>query len=248
MDAQVGHTVGSRTRVKASSGAGMNLSKSEKGAHFVELALAIPLFIGLLFGMFDMARLALGYSALHSAVYQGTRRGIGYFRPANNTSLASVFSPPSNIAAKGALSGVDFLVNGVNSGDATSWYTSNIEAPMVFKAEALAAGYAYKIIERSFGGLKWPCEEAGCVACAPNRDKLEYLNLFCDPGLSGAAGNCSNAGTAVVPVAYLGIECSLYVPIMTTSVFLGWLPDKIHLRATAYVSVDNYTAAEGFAG
>lgn len=222
---------------------------TEKGAHFVELAIAVPLFIGLLFGVFDTARLALAYSALNAAVYQAGRRAVGIYRPTNNPGLDAIFgnpppnAPPNYTTDPANLSTVPApnpYMKGTSANGA--WYPSNLTNP-IWRPEALAIAYAYQILERSFGSLAWPCTDSPyCTVCWTLRDvDAQYVDLFCDPVETAAAGgDCSTMTQPLLyTVAYLGLRCRMYVPIMTTSIALGWLPSYVPVTATTYVSMEN---------
>lgn len=71
-------------------------SRHERGAEMVELAIIMPLFVGLLFVCFDLARMANGYAAVHSAAYRASRDSAALQRTewAAITSINFSGSPP----------------------------------------------------------------------------------------------------------------------------------------------------------
>ncbi len=69
-----------------------NLVHHESGAELVELALVLPLFVGLLFVCFDMARIANGYASVHSAAFRAARDAAALQRSEWNAITAINFS------------------------------------------------------------------------------------------------------------------------------------------------------------
>lgn len=230
-------------------------STDERGAHLVELAIGLPLFIGLLFAMFDTARVSLATSAVRAAVYQGTRRAVGVRRPVTNPFFSSAFS--SDPISATSLMGEPLFDNlpgpiGTPYYGQTAAPTEPYRGPaQVFRVETIAMAYAYRIIMRSFGNVKYPCEESNCARCVSLRGSPQYSRLLCEsacpldtsatPAQPDAAcvADCQAVAPNAVFARYLALECTIYVPVMTTSVFMGWLPERIGVTADAYVSMEN---------
>lgn len=206
----------------------------ERGSHFVELAIGLPLFIALLFSMFDIARISLAQTAVRAGVYHAARRAVAVRRPVDNTYLNSLFAD-SRSTSRAALNHRLFRTD--NAG--IDYYTKN--APQtLFRSEVLAMAYAYEILGRSFGKMKYPCtDEPNCAACSPMRDTdPEYLELFCKDA------DCAGGPGTEYSVRYLGLRCTIQVPIMSTTTFMGWLPPSMAITSTAFVPMENYSLVE----
>ena len=210
----------------------------------LELTISLPIFIGCFFGVYDSARMTLAYSTARNAVYHGARRGIALNRPISSTAFEAAFlnNDPATItgAVAAQLDSFPFKSGAGESG----WYGDGAcHGPNpIYRVEALAMAYAYRIIELSTGAMRWPClDEPGCVACVPMRtDDLGYRQLFCEGKDAASTAACVNNGVPSYAVQYLGLKCTYNVPVTATSLFLGWLPEFIPVSATTYVSMSNF--------
>jgi hypothetical protein len=210
--------------------------REERGAHFIELAIALPVFLALLLALFDLARISLGYSAVRAGTYHGVRRGIGARRPINNSFINGLYGA----AGTGTVTTTSLNASNIfktPTGNPT-WYAKN-SPPQIYRNEAVAVANAYHIISASFGQLHYPCtDRKNCVACTPTRDKdAEYVQLFC-PIASGGT-SCARE----YRVKYLGMRCTLNVPIVSSNIAWGWLPEYLSITETIYISMENYANA-----
>ena len=215
-------------------------TKNQKGTEFLELAICLPLVIGFLFGMFDTARLCLGASAVRTGVYQAARRAVGLQR-----NPGAIFSTSMENRDEIYASELDYMstypwkeypedntpVRYISYSD-TKYFPSTL-----FKAEATAMAYAYHIAYNTFGELKWPCQDApSCILCRPLRKSSKTENIFC---VDDGENNCASYS-----VRFLGLECTLDVPITSTIIAFGWLPEYLPITSRVYLPVDNYSKVQ----
>ena len=219
------------------------LRRSTKGAAMLEFAIAFPIFFGLIFVIYDLSRIAVGYSAIRSATSIGARYAVG---------LSRVDWQPIQIMMAGVASiddGTSFPMDPIfaSPNGFVGWYDcmrdgepecvagSRTPLTKLYRPELRAIAYANMTIATNIGGSPYPCvakngsgqymRGPGCFRCFTMRGSPRYQQLKNQQGLGKV----------------FGLECEYDVPISSTSVFLGWLPRHLTLRAEALVPIPYYS-------
>ncbi len=212
---------------------------NDRGVETLELAIILPVFFGLFFGVVDVARMVGGYSTVRAAVAVGARQAIGTQR--TEWAVIPVLMGTSD---KKAISAAQFGAHDEYASKAAygSWYTTQISARSLpsselYRVEMRAIAYANTIMISGIGqGGEYPCDtDPGCFTCFTLRgDEEGYKKYF-----SVEAGGGSRTWTARM----LGLECEYQVPITLTSIALGWLPNRVPIRARIYIPIQNYAGS-----
>lgn len=231
--------------------------KGEHGAYLIELAIALPIFLGLLLALIDIARITTGYASVRSAALLGARRGAAYARPeweavktlyGNNQTVDST-TFKSFVNADG--------VPEFRSADQNAdWYSCMMLSPSnppcdtstrtpitrLFRIEARAIAYANQVMRRNVSAIKYPCNaqfdslphrgSPGCFRCFTLRGDSRYDQFF----KSGFPGS----GLAWTGHKMLAVSCEYDTPIVATSIAFGWLPRFVTVSSTSFVSIDFY--------
>ena len=217
---------------------------SERGVEAVELAIALPVFLMLLFGSIDMGRMVSGYSTVRAAVATGARQAVGLQRKewqAVNTAMGNATDSFVSVAAFVAQA-ENLAPEFVSTVGATNanWYLTQSLNPAtqvdnIFRLEARAIAYANVILARSAGNLEYPCtDRPSCVACFTVRGSPDFYKKY----FSAQVGGQPRVWTANM----LGISCSYNVPITSTLIGMGILPSFVTVTARVYVPINNYTS------
>lgn len=215
---------------------------SERGVEAVELAIVLPVFLGLFFGFIDLARIVSGYSSVRTAAALGARYAVARDRRTWTAvgALVPLGTEPQTFDLNGAalLNTKPEFVDGGNA----SWYQEQAARQglddhfYLYRAELKAIAYANRIMKQSVGAARYPCSEAGCFGCFTLRgNEEEYAKYFSmDTG----------GGTRTWGATMLGVQCIYHVPITTALLALKWLPEDLVLAGNAYVPFENYAGLE----
>ncbi|MFN8390259.1 MAG: TadE family protein [Bdellovibrionota bacterium] len=215
----------------------------ERGAEAVELAIALPVFVAILFGCIDVGRLCAGYSAVRAAVVVGTREAVGLQRPewqAVNTIMGNSTDqevPIGTFVTRAKTAYPEFVDSAANSTQ-TNWYQTQADTngiTSLYRLEVRAIAYATRVLSQSTGNMSYPCNDReSCVHCFTLRGNANYYQKY----FSVDVGNAQRTWVANM----LGLECTYNVPITTASVALGILPQFVPVTARVYVPINNYAA------
>lgn len=223
--------------------------RGERGVHLIELAIALPLFVGVLFVMFDLARITSGYSAVRSAVAIGARRGAALQRP-EWVAVSSMFGGSGGefvqqlpVGDVRNLPAPEFTDSDIGN----DWYTCMMEAgnddcdgaerdslDYLYRVELRAIAYANEAMRRNVGSSVFPCDaekggSPGCFRCFTMRGDPDYKAFF---STGGVGENWM--------VKMLALECEYDVPITSTSIALGWFPRHLTVSSSIFLNIDFY--------
>ncbi len=234
----------------------MNL-KNARGVYLIELAIALPIFFGLLLALIDMARIATAYSSVRSAALLGARRGAAYARPEWAT-VQSLYGNNQTVDATAYSSYVnaDGISEYRSADQGASWYSCMMQNPTVppcalstrtpitklYRLEARAIAYANEVMRRNVSGAHYPCNARfsstphtgvpGCFRCFTLRGDSRYDDFFRSAYPGG--------GLAWTGHKMLAISCEYDTPIVSTSIAFGWLPRFLTVSSMSFVSIDFY--------
>ena len=215
-----------------------SLLRSERGLEAVELAVILPVFVGMIFGFIDVARMVTGFSAVRTAAALGGRYAVADQRP---EWLAVSVAMGGGAANEVAVSSTTLQIKPefVSDEDYAYFYPQQctrqgINNCELYRYEIRAIGYANRILAETIGAeARYPCRTAGCFYCFTLRgDFTNYDKYFSmDLGSSGQRRWTSRT---------LGMTCTYRVPILTSMVGLGWLPSSIPVTGRAYIPINDY--------
>ena len=215
---------------------------SERGVEAIELAIILPVFIGLLFGSIDIARLVASYSAVRAAVSLGGRQAVGMQRPDWSSVTAVVGTEDEFDTSSGSWSSwqqVPALWSGTNSlGDINTYQSRStaLNLDRIYKLEVRAIAYANTVLTEALGQVDYPCsDQAGCAVCFTIRGDPELYQKYFSVDTGG--------GIRFYAANMLALECQYNVPITSAVAAMGWLPEFVTVSARIYVPVTNYTGA-----
>lgn len=217
----------------------LHVRRSEAGVEALELAVILPVFIGLIFGFIDIARLVSGYSSVRTAAFVGARYAVASQR-SEWTAVSSVLGSPTNNAAligNATLHDDPVFVSDASHSD---WYreqcvSQGIDPPALYRLEIRAIAYANKIMSESVGAAEYPCVEQGCFHCFTLRgDATNYDRYF---------SVTTPAGERTWAAKVLAISCTYEVPITSALFGLGWLPRFLPVTGQAYVPINDYAGS-----
>lgn len=214
----------------------MRFTASTQGSHLVELAISLPIFLAMLFGIIDLSRVAAGYAAVRSAVAVGARRGAGLDRPEWNQVSALFQGSDAQILSVGrglTLTTSPTFTSNASDGTLSSWYESRMSQnrlSFLYRMELRAIAYANLAMRNSLGGARYPCEDDGnCFNCFTLRGDPDFQQFFSVGGLG-----------ATWTVKVVALRCSYFVPISSASIGLGILPSTIEVSSQAFIPIKNY--------
>lgn len=211
----------------------------QQGVEALELAVILPVFIALLFGFIDVARLVSAYSTVRTASFMGGRFAIARQR-SEWISVESVLgnAQAQSVSVGGAtLQSEPIFVSRLNN---SHWYreqclAQGIDPPELYRVEVRAIAYANKIMSESLGSAQYPCLEEGCFRCFTLRgDEKNYERYFSVL----TAGGIRTWGAKV-----LALSCTYEVPITSAVFGLGWLPKSIPVTGRAYIPMNDYAGS-----
>jgi len=213
--------------------------RGEAGVEALELAIILPVFIGLIFGFIDVARLVSGYSTVRTAAFVGARYAVASQRSEWNSVSSVLGSPNAKTALIGGATLSDEPVFKSEDGD-SQWYAEQclhqgIDPPELYRLEIRAIAYANKIMSESVGKAEYPCEEEGCFHCFTLRgDATNYDRYF---------SVMSPGGVRTWAAKVLAVSCTYEVPITSALFGLGWLPRFLPVTGQAYVPINDYAGS-----
>jgi hypothetical protein len=204
------------------------LPKTQRGATFIELALVLPLFFLLLFGVIDLARLALSFSAVRTAAVTAARRGAGQDRSLWTSFQAMGLGAGATVSPAALDAFTEFHSPNGDSG----WYTTRLSGrgiTFLYPAEVRGIAYGYRIISRSVGNVDYPCAgRPSCASCITVRgDNVTYTSIV------------TKSGETAPRPRLLGIECTQTVPILSSGLLGAWLPPVFEVAARGYANIEN---------
>lgn len=228
---------------------------NERGAHFVEMAVFLPLLLLVILASFDIAKVGGVYAAVHSAVNLASRRAPALLR-SEWTAVDAAFGPPGAGPIAGTQSTTADLSTLLNSTPefqngigATQWYQDMAQGQAsfegevrtqlteLFRIEARGIALANYSIFNNVGG-SFPCDaddpggEPGCFRCFTLRgDQSGYINVF---SLTG------NGGDNDWENKVLALRCDYDVPLFSAGLF--GLTNYWTVSSTSYISIDDYSA------
>lgn len=211
----------------------------EEGVEAIELAIILPVLIGLLFGAIDIARMVSAYSAVRTAAAMGARQAVGLQRPDWQAVQLVIGAGNDDFdVASGSWSAwqqTPALWSGTAPGD-VNVYKSRANAlnlTKIFRLEVRATAYANTVLVESIGQVDYPCrDQAGCAFCFTIRNDPQYFQQFFSVDTGG--------GTRLYTANMLGMECRYDVPITSAVVGLGWLPQYVEVSSRVYVPLNDY--------
>ena len=212
---------------------------SEAGVEALELAVILPVFIGLIFGFIDVARRVSGYSSVRTAAFVGARYAVASQR-SEWTAVSAALGGASNNSASIGSSTLNNEPVFVSQGSHSNWYhdqclSQGIDPPELFRLELRAIAYANKIMSESVGKAEYPCVEQGCFHCFTLRgDAVNYDRYF---------SVTTSAGVRTWAAKVLAISCTYQVPITSALFGLGWLPQFLPVTGQAYVPINDYAGS-----
>ena len=219
--------------------------RSQAGAYVIELAIIIPLMIGFLFAAVDMARITSGYSAVRMATALGSRWAVGVNRVRWKVfkDLWAFRDTSTGLVPLNKLGTTQPSYFRLNRAD-VSFYTgdqfgASTKLTSLYEMELRAIAYANDIIRRSEGQntVQYPCrDQPGCLACFTIRKEVDSASLNDD----FTEGYSESGRSLKFPVKMLGLRCDYNIPITTSSLALGWFPNFITVRSTAFVPINDY--------
>lgn len=236
-----------------------SFGSDERGAHFVEMAVFLPLLLLVIIGAFDLAKVGGVYAAVHSAVNLAARRAPALLRQewgvmdtAFGAGPTGTFGPiggaqslPSALLSQQLSSAPEFQ-NGSAPGD-PMWYQNIARGTTSFsgenrailnelyRLEARGIAIANVSIANNVGGA-YPCDadqggEPGCFRCFTLRgDDPGYVQKF---SLTGGGGSDDWENKI------LALRCDYDVPIFSAGLF--GIGSHWTVSSTSYISLDDYS-------
>jgi hypothetical protein len=217
----------------------------QRGVEAIELAIALPVFVALLFGCIDVGRMVSGYSTVRAATVIGAREAVGLQRTdwqAVSAVMGDSGEQNPDVSISSFVSAAkdhspEFISPRHPTDDANLYSekagANNIEK--LYRLEVRAIAYANKIIADSSGNMDYPCEnKPSCFYCFTLRGNNDYYKQY----FSVPVGSSSQR---IYVSTLLGLECTYDVPITSAAVGLGLLPEFVPVTARVYVPINNYT-------
>lgn len=201
---------------------------SETGVYMLELTIALPFFLLLIFVLYDFSQYAIAFSAVRTATAKGVREAVGYERP-EWTNIAAIFddNPDPQRADFSELTTQEF-VYGTGDPALYEFAASSFGQEFIYRVEARAIAYG-NLILRQNGVRHYPCLDKGrCGVCLSMRGSEDFNYVF-------LWNNQTKKKT-------LGLMC-IYLAPMSLSNLFGVLPPYIQTSSGAVVPIPHYPAS-----
>ena len=217
---------------------------TERGAYVIEVAIIIPLLFGFVFAAIDVAKITSGYSAVRMATALGSRWAVGVNRVRwkvfkdlwATRNAATGLIPIGGISAT-APSYYKYRQSDVSFYSADQFVTAGTKLTNLYEMELRAIAFGNDVVRRSVGEVRYPCrDQPGCLACFTIRKEVNAATMDDD----FTEGYSERGNTIGFPVKMLGLRCDYNVPISTSSLALGWLPQFVTVRSSAFVPINDY--------
>ncbi len=216
---------------------------NQRGAYLLELAIILPLLIGFIFVSIDIARITAGYSAVRMATALGSRWAVGVNRVRWKVfkDLWTTRDMTTGLIPIASISGTSPSYYKLNTSDVSFYsgdqFSSGTKLTTLYEMELRAIAYGNDVVRRSLGEVVYPCRTGpSCLACFTIRKEVDSTSMTDD----FTQGVAESGKTMKFPVKMLGLRCDYNVPITTSSLALGWLPQFITVRSTAFVPINDY--------
>ena len=219
-------------------------SFAERGAYVIEVAIVIPLLFGFIFAAIDVAKITSGYSAVRMATALGSRWAVGVNRVRWKVfkDLWATRNATTGLIPIGGIAGTvpsyyKFRQADVSFYSTDQFLASGTYLTSLYEMELRAIAYGNDVVRRSVGDVKYPCrDQPSCLACFTIRKEIDSNSVDDD----FTEGYSESGNTIGFPVKMLGLRCDYNVPISSSSITLGWLPQFITVRSTAFVPINDY--------